>query len=54
MNSKRIYLSIWAILILFNGLTNAQSVVEWNFYSSDVTGKEATSNACFNDSYNFV
>jgi len=49
MNSKKIYLSIWALLFVFNGLLYAQSVIEWNFYSSDVTGKEATSNACFND-----
>ncbi|MGC3978065.1 MAG: hypothetical protein QM751_07425 [Paludibacteraceae bacterium] len=30
--------------------TNAQSsILEWNFYGTSITGKEATSNACLND-----
>ena len=47
MKSSKI-LFIGVIFSAFTSL-HAQSVIEWNFYSSDVTGKETTSNACFND-----
>ena len=40
------------ILILcsvFTVKSYGQGIIEWNFYGTDITGKEATSNACLND-----
>lgn len=34
---------------LFAVSSFGQSLIEWNFYGTDITGKEATSNACLND-----
>lgn len=42
-----ILLSVFALV--FSMSMSAQSILEWNFYGSAITGKELTSDACLND-----
>lgn len=47
------YRFLSSIVLIFCSLLSmnsfGQSILEWNFYGTDITGKEATSNACVND-----
>lgn len=50
MKNYRLFSTIILIFCsLFAMNSFGQSIIEWNFYGTDITGKEATSNACLND-----